>query len=1050
MYEYFYNGGGVAVGDVNNDGFDDLYFTSNMGSNALYLNKGKMQFEEVTDKAGVSGRPGPWKTGVTMVDINGDGLMDIYVCYSGNVRPEKRTNQLFVNHGADANGIPQFKEEATKFGLDLSSATTQTYFFDYDKDGDLDAFVLNHNIKALPELNEQGTAMLIKQQDAFSGIRLLKNTKEFFEDVTVQSNLSSSSLTYGLGAGIADVNNDGWTDIYVSNDYNVPDYLYINNGNGTFTDQLGKSMGHTSQFSMGNDVADVNNDALPDIFTLDMLPEDNARQKLLLAPDNYAKFELNVRIGFHYQYMRNMLQLNNGNGTFSEVGQLARISNTDWSWTPLLADYDNDGWKDLFVTNGYLRDYTNLDFIKYMDNFVRQKGRLKREDLLDLVHRIPASNVVNYIFQNRGGYTFKNVTHTWGIDQPSNSNGAAYSDLDNDGDLDLVVNNINEPAFIYRNESTNQFNNHYLKIRLRGAGKNTAGLGAKITVYTNGTKQYLEQMPSRGYQSSVSPVVHVGLGENAIIDSVCIDWLSGKRSIHRAVSSDQLIIVKEYEAKEHELPKNKDHVLAGEINPPFKFVHQKINVNDFKRQPLLINPMSFSGPCMSKADVNGDGLEEVFIGGAKGQAGVLYFQQPNGNFSPGRQPDFEFHKSSDDTDAAFFDANADGFTDLYVCSGGYHDYMADDSQLQDRLYINDGRGNFKIADNALPLMNTSTACARVVDVNKDGHMDIFVGGRVVPGRYPEKPRSYLLINNGKGKYADMTQQLAPSLEHIGMVTDAKWLDLNGDNHEDLILVGEWMPITVFLYENGKFHDKTLDYFDKEFTGWWNTIHVNDFNHDGHDDLVIGNHGLNSQCKVSDAEPGELFYKDFDNNGSVDPIFCLYIQGKSFPYVSRDEMMEQLSMMRQRFPDYKSYSDATLNTIFKPEELNEVGYSKINTLQTVYFQRDKKGRFQEKVLPIAAQVSPVFAITSLDYDKDGHVDLLLCGNTTHGRIRFGKYDANIGVLLKGDGKGGFLSIPPYKSGFNLHGDVRSILHLNGKLLFGINQQEIKAYAFDQIR
>lgn len=1047
MYEYFYNGGGVAVADLNGDGLEDIYFTGNMTSNRLYLNKGKMQFDDITTLAGVAGREGPWKTGVSIADVNGDNLLDIYLCYSGSLRPEKRENQLFINEGSDVNGIPHFSEQAKKYGLASPATSTHAVFFDYDKDADLDMFLLNHNPKSLPVLDEASTADLMKKTDNMVAVRLFRNDRSFFRDVTKQVGFSSSPLTYGLGAGIADVNGDGWTDIYISNDYTIPDYLYINNKNGTFSDKIQSGMGHTSYFSMGNNISDINNDGLPDIFTLDMLPEDNHRQKQLFSPDNYEKFDLNIRSGFYYQYMRNMLHINNGNGTFSEVGQLSGISNTDWSWAPLFADYDNDGSKDLYVTNGLPRDYTNMDFVKYMGDFLLNKN-LMREDILKLVHNMPSSNVKNYMFKNNGDLSFSNMGKKWGFDISSNSNGAAFADLDNDGDLDLIVNNINQPAFIYQNNSDKQLKHNYLKLKLQGAGQNTQGLGAKLWIYTKNKQQYMEQMPTRGYQSSVSPVLHFGLGNSSAIDSLRIVWLSGKQQLIKNLKSNQQLSLQEKNATViYKIPEALPAIFK-EVKSPLSFQHQKNTINDFKRQPLLINPLSFSGPCLAKADVNGDGLEDVFVGGAQDQAGALFLQDKSGGFTRKLQAAFEADKQSEDSDAAFFDANRDGFIDLYVSSGGYSNYVVDDPLLQDRLYINDGKGNLRKSYNALPKMLGSKACVRVTDFNGDGNPDLFVGGRVVPGRYPETPQSYLLINNGKGRFKDQITTIAPQLQKTGMITDAAWVDMNGDKKQDLILVGEWMPITVLINSNGKLINKAKDYFDKDYTGWWNKLLVDDLNGDGKPDLVIGNQGLNTQCKASDKEPAEMFYKDFDVNGSIDPILCFYIQGKSYPYVTRDELLDQMSVMRTRFPDYKSYADATLKDIFTAEELKGAKYLKANYLKTAYFESAPDGRLHEKKLPLQAQFSSVFTLSSIDFDQDGKKDLLLCGNMNQARLRFGKYDANYGVLLKGDGKGNFAYVPQNISGFKLKGDVRSVTKLNNKLLFGINQQDIKAYELNK--
>ncbi len=1051
MYEYFYNGGGVAVGDINGDGLEDIYFTANMTSNKMYLNKGNMEFEDITIEAGVAGRNGPWKTGVTMVDINGDRLLDIYVCYSGKVKEESRRNQLFVNQGLNANGIPHFKEEAEKYGLASTATSTQATFFDYDNDGDLDMFLLNHNPNSIKKYNEAITARLLKEEDTNVGVRLFQNQDGYFEDVTTNAGFSSSALTYGLGAGVADINGDGWTDIYICNDYEVPDYLYLNNGDGTFTDALKTSFGHISHFSMGNDVADINNDGYPDIYTLDMLPEDNRRQKLLLAPDNYAKFELTVNKGFHYQYMRNMLQINNGNGTFSEVGQLAGISNTDWSWAALLADFDNDGLKDLFVTNGYLRDYTNMDFIKYMDSFVKQKeGNIKRQDVLELVNQMPASNVSNYIYKNNGNLTFEDKSAAWGIKFPTNSNGAAYADLDNDGDLDLIVNNINQPASIFQNQSARASGQNFLKIKLEGDAPNTLGIGAKVRIQINGQRQFLEQMPTRGYQSSVSPVLHFGTGEADVIDSVQVTWKTGRQQILTNVQANQALILRENDAAVIEGTPNKANgpLVFTEVDSPIPFQHKDLRINDFKRQPLMPSPMSNFGPCMAKGDVNGDGLEDVFIGGGNGQAGALYYQQPNGRFVFANVTAFEADKDSDDVDAVFFDANGDGALDLYVCSGGYDRYAEKDPALQDRIYFNDGKGNLVKSGNSLPEMLSSSGCVRVNDINGDGHPDLFVGSRVVPGRYPEAPESYLLLNDGKGTFHDETAALAPELKNAGMITDAAWVDLNGDNSNELVVVGEWMPIMVFEKQKGKLIENSQTYFSKRYTGLWNKILVDDFNNDGKPDLVIGNLGLNTQFKASENEPAEMIYKDFDNNGSVDPILCFYIQGQSYPYVTRDELQFQLSMMRSRFTTYQSYADATLTDIFTEEELRDVSRLNANYLHTAFFMSTPTGGFELKELPVEVQFSPVFSLQTLDFDKDGQKDIFVGGNIMHARLKFGQSDANQGLILKGDGNGNFTTVPQYQSNMKLSGDVRSSIQINDILFIGTNQKGLKAFQLNK--
>jgi hypothetical protein len=1034
MYEYFYNGGGVAAGDLNGDGLDDLYFTANMTPNRLYLNRGNMRFEDITDASGAAGRPGPWKTGVTMADVNGDRLLDIYVCYSGSVAAENRTNQLFINQGADAKGIPHFKEESEAYGLNHPATSTHAVFFDSDRDGDLDLFLLNHNPKSLPVLDEASTAAILKQEDASAGCRFFRNDKGKFKDITRQSGIQSVALSYGLGVNVADVNGDGWPDIYVGNDYTVPDFLYLNNRNGTFTNQIQQQLRHTSHFSMGNDIADINNDGYPDIYTLDMLPEDNRRQKLLMAPDNYEKFDLNLRSGFYYQYMRNMLHVNNGNGTFSEVGQLAGISNTDWSWAPLFADLDNDGWKDLFVTNGYPRDYTNQDFLKYMGDFMKNRqGNIHREDVLSLVQQIPASNLPNYVFRNNGDLTF--TPKSWGLRQPVNSSGAVFSDLDNDGDLDLIVNNTNQPAAVYRNDAKA----HYLAVRLEGEQQNSQGIGAKVRLRAKGQTQYLEQSPSRGYQSSVTPVLHFGLGTQALVDTLEITWPDGKTEVRYQVKADQTLVLKESAAKAAKSVFAPAATAWYEaVASPVNYVPATSTLNDFKRQPLMVNPQSFTGPALAKADVNGDGREDVYVGGGNGKGGALFVQQAGGAFS--KKTDFA--PGADETAVLFFDANKDGFPDLYVAAGGYGDLQPDDVRLQDKLYFNDGKGNFQPA--ALPSVKGAKGCVKAADINGDGAPDLFVGGKTVPGRYPESSPSYLLINDGKGHFTDLTDKLAPGLRQIGMVSDAAWLDLNRDKTPELLLVGEWMPLTVLGNQGGKWVDKTADYFPKSYKGWWNRLLVDDLNGDGRPDLIVGNQGTNTQCRVSEKEPAELYVKDFDDNGAIDPILCFYIQGKSYPYVTRDELLDQLSIMRTRFPDYKSYAEATLTDIFTEEERKDARKLEANCLHTMYFRQGADGKFSEQKLPLEAQMAPVMAMTVFDVDRDGRKDLLLAGNINRARLRFGNYDANYGVVLRGDGKGGFSYVPQHRSGFRVIGDVRNILTLNETLLLGINEKPLVAY------
>jgi len=1045
MYEYFYNGGGVAAGDFNNDGLVDIYFTSNMSDNKLYLNRGNLEFEDITGASHAGGRPGPWKTGVNAVDINGDGRLDIYVCYSGALPPSKRANQLFINTGNNSQGIPVFEEKAIEYGIASTGFSNQSYFFDYDKDGDLDMLLLNHNPKNLPLLNEEGTARLLKQDNPEKGLRLFKQQNGKFEDVTTLSGINGSELSYGLGLGISDFNRDGWPDFYVSNDYSVPDYLYINNKNGTFTNKLQECIGHTSQFSMGNDVTDINNDDQPDIFTLDMLPEDNRRQKLLLTPDNYSKFDLNVRSGFYYQYMRNMLQLNNGNNTFSEIGQIAGISNTDWSWSALFADFDNDGWKDLYVTNGYFRDYTNLDFINYMNEYVAQKGRLMREDVMEIIKNMPSSNVNNYLFRNKKGIRFENKTAGWGVKQPSNSNGAVYADLDNDGDLDLVVNNINQPAFIYRNESQTTDSNNFLQVQLDGEAGNTEGLGAVVKIYCAGQVQRMEQNPARGYLSAVSHTLHFGLGKMSKVDSLSVVWNSGKKQMLYDIPSKQVLKLNEKNASDKSFPDTAPTEWFSAVPSLLKYNDPDTTINDFNRQPLLISAFSYNSPCMTKADINKDGLEDILIGGSVSKPTSLFFQQKNGSFVQKRVQAFENDRGFDDADISVFDADGDGFPDIYVASGGYHQFQPTDPLLNDRLYINNGKNDF-IKSTGLPAVNGSKSCVRVDDINEDGFPDVFVGGRVVPGRYPEPPRSFILINDGRGNFSDQTEKIAPELSYPGMITDALWVDLDLDKKNELVIAGEWMPLKVYRKQNGLLENVTTRFFEKEYAGWWNKLTAGDFNGDGRPDLIAGNMGLNAQFTASAAEPLEMYYKDFDYNGSVDPIFSFYIQHKKYPYITRDELIAQIPVLRKRFSDFKSYADITMDDLFQDNELDDAGHLAADYMATAAFMSAPSGKLINTDLPEEVQWSPVYTITQLDFNRDGNMDLLLCGNNSHSKIRLGKFDASYGVLLAGDGKGGFRYLPQKESGFAIRGDVRSCVQLGNTIYFGVSGNQLLAYTF----
>ena len=1035
-YIYFYNGGGVAIGDINNDGLPDILFTGNMVRNRLFLNKGNFKFEDITARSGVAEKQG-WCTGATMVDINGDGKLDIYICRSADVNPELRKNLLFIN-----NGDLTFSEKAEEYGLADPGYSTQAAFFDFDKDGDLDCFIINHSIQKYTA-GVQENPELRKEHNAAYASKLYRNDNGHFTDVSEEAGITSNVLTFGLGIAISDFNNDGWPDIVVSNDFNEPDYFFVNNRNGTFTEQLSKSMDEISLYSMGSDAADYNNDGLVDLLTLDMLAEDNKTQKMHSGAENFDKFQFLFTQGFYYQYSRNMLQKNNGDGTFSEVGQLAGVSNTDWSWAALFGDYDNDGYKDLFVTNGYVKDYTDMDFMKYsMDRLIRSMNKDTFDPIPEYIRKMPSHQIANYIFQNNGNETFTKKTTEWGMDQPGVSAGAAYADLDNDGDLDLVTNNANDFASIYKNNSESITQNNYLRVQLKGNALNERGIGAKVKLFCKGQQYYQEQSPVRGFQSSSDPILDFGIGKNNLIDSVLVIWPNDNFQKLTNIKPNQTLTVKLTDAKEkwvYETIANTKQSLFTQTTLP-NVQHHENAFNDFTVQALLPNYYSRQGPSIEVADVNKDGLEDFFIGGAKGKPSQIFIQNKNGTFNAKSEPALAKDSISEDVAAIFFDADNDGDKDLYVASGGY-EFNENDAAFQDRLYINDGKGNFTKKEKTLPQLLTSKGCVKAADIDGDGDMDLFVGGRVVPGKYPTPPESYILINDGKGNFTNATSNICAALLHIGMVTDALWIDINNDKQPDLIVVGEWMPIKVFINQKGKLIDQSSAYIHFASSGWWNIIYADDMDGDGDLDLIIGNCGLNTQFRVSEKEPMSIYYKDFDGNGSIDPVICYYIDGVSYPINSRDDLTEQLPVLKKKFIEYKPYSVATINDLFSPEQLKDAGLLKAETMQTIYLENQGSKGFALHTLPLPAQYSSVYGIATADVNADGKKDILLTGNNTWTRIKFGRYCANHGVVLLGNGKGDFKYATQTESGLNIRGNVRSLqLIKTGKsqsIIAGIN-------------
>lgn len=1046
QYTYFYNGGGVAIGDINNDGLPDILFTGNMVPNRLYLNKGNFEFEDITEKSGIAKYQG-WCTGATMADVNGDGKLDIYICRSGDINPEKRKNLLFIN-----NGDLTFTEEAERYGLADEGYSTQAAFFDYDKDGDLDMILINHSLKQYATGAYENSSLRKEKNPAF-GTKLYRNDNGHFTDISEQAGISSNVLNFGLGLSISDLNNDGWPDIYTTNDFNEPDHLFINNGNGTFTDKTAECLDQLSFYSMGSDCADINNDGLTDLVTMDMLDEDNHAQKMHSGAENFDKFQMLFKKGFYYQYSRNMLHTNNGDGTFSEIAQIAGVSNTSWSWAPLFCDFDNDGNKDLFISNGYEKDFTNMDFIKYrVAEEVKTKHGEAGPSTMEMLEKMPALKMSNFIYRNNGNNSFTKKTADWGFSQTGVASGAVFVDLDNDGSMDLVVNNVNGDAGIYRNNAhTLVSENHYLKIKLNGRYGNDFGIGAKVKLYCGVDTYYQEQFPVRGFQSSVDPVLNFGIGTHALVDSVIVIWPDDRMQKIQTVKPDQSLILDWQNAihfwKYDSLSSGRKYFTADQ---GASFTHIENEFNDFSVQSLMPNFLSRQGPCMATADINGDGRKDLFIGGAKGQSGRIFIQEVNGDFVAKSEPPIEGDSASEEVSAAFFDANGDGFPDLYIASGGY-EFKDGDTALQDRIYFNDGKGNFKKNPQSLPPLRFSKSCVKYADINGDGVPDIFLGGRVVPGKYPLSPGSRILINDGKGKFKDVTAEICPALLQLGMVTDALWIDLNGDHQMDLIVVGEWMPIKVFINNKGKLEDKSSDYIKFPSSGWWNCIIAEDFDGDGDLDLVIGNMGLNTQFKATEKEPLSLYYKDFENKGTMDPILCYYINGISYPAASRDDLTDQLPTLKKKFLEYNSYADATIHDIFSEEQLKGAGLLKAEMMQTIYLENRGKQGFILKQLPTQVQYAPIYAISAVDANHDGKKDLLLSGNNSWTRIKFGRYRANHGELLLNDGKGNFTYVTQAKSGLNLRDDIRSSQIISCgkkiKVLFGANNERIKTYTLN---
>lgn len=1032
--EYIFNGGGVAVGDFNNDDKPDIFFTGNQVSNKLYLNKGDLQFNDVTETSGLLAND-KWKTGVAVVDINNDGFLDVYICAAMYPSKSLRANMLFVNQGLNEDGIPIFKEKAKEYGISDTGNSMNATFFDYDKDGLLDLYVLNNvDVHELPSNYRKK----ITDGSALSNDKLYHNNGDnTFTDVTIEAGITIEG--YGLGIAISDVNSDGWSDIYIGNDYLTNDLLYINNQDGTFTNTIDELVKHQSKFSMGNDISDYNNDGYLDIITLDMLGETNNRIKTTIRDTKYNDYVLNERYGYSYQYMRNMLQLGQGiNIPYSEIGLLAGISRTDWSWSPLFFDADNDGFKDLFITNGFPRDITDLDFGEFNFNVRRF---LSPSQILD---SIPVVKIPNYAFKNNQKGLFKDVSNKWGIDAPSFSNGAAFCDLDNDGDLDYIVNNINDEAFLFKNNTNNNEINktHFLKVKLIGPETNRNGIGAKVVVRKkNNEFQYQEQYLTRGYMSSVDEVMHFGLGDLKTIKSLEIIWPNGKQQKIENIKVDQTITIDYQNADSNNIqelafplnPKKSSEIYA-EVSKKVgvDYFHKELDIIDFNVQRILPKKLTQNGPCVTVGDINDDGFEDFIIGSSSGFSPQVFVQDKNGNFSSELLFKDEYNKTFEEESMVLFDIDNDGDLDLYLVSGS-NEFMKGNEFYTDRLMINDGQGNFQLKNENMPIIQASGSIVAAEDFNNDGFTDLFIGGRTPFAKFPLPEKSFLLLNDN-GILKDVTDTLAPDLRNIGMITDAIWKDFDNDGRNDLIITGEYMPITFYKNEKTKFRRLEHTGLDS-LIGWWNSIEGTDVDNDGDIDFIVGNMGGNNLFQPSKNRPVTILFKDFDNNETIDPVSFAYLK-KSYSdtsYVSvpvnfGGDLFGQSPLFRSKFNLYKEYANTTQSTLFTKEELDSVQTLTANFDRSIYVENLGEGKFRFKQLPIETQFSTINDIALTDYNADGNIDLFLVGNDYGNEVFIGRYDASNGLLLEGDGKGNFKSISTTDSGFLTKGDAKTVSKL----------------------
>lgn len=1047
-YRNFYNGGGVAIGDINNDGLSDIYMTANMGENKLYLNKGDFVFEDITATAGVAGNK-PWSTGVLMVDVNTDGLLDIYVSNAGTKEGNNHDNDLYINNGDNT-----FTEKAAQYNLAKTGFSTHATFLDYDKDGDLDAYILNNSSIPISSLGNAGQREIRAQdwdkvQPEFRGVGdlLLRNDGDTFTDVSEEAGIYGSLIGFGLGVVVTDMNHDLWPDIYVSNDFFERDYLYINQKDGSFRESIKDYTSHLSLSAMGIDISDINNDGLQDIFITDMLPEDEERVKSVMEFDGYNVYKQKQRNDFYQQFIQNTLQINNGNGTFSEVAYSAGVEATDWSWTGLIFDMDNDGYRDIYVTNGINHDLTDLDFVDFFANEIMVSVRTGKKQAIDsIINKMPVKPLPNVAYRNNGDITFDNKASEWGLGLESMSNGAAYGDLDNDGDLDLVVNNVNMDAFLYRNNSQEMASNNFVKIKFNGAAQNPFAVGASARVYQDGKELFFEHNPFRGFQSSMEYGLTIGLGNNPKIDSVRVIWPDNKTELLSSPEANKTITLSHANATQIYKPRVQklQNTLLKEVSNNL-ITHQENEYSDFDYEGLIAKQLSQEGPSLAVADVNGDGTEDVYVGGAKGQPGILYMHTGGGKLAPKNQAVFQKDANYEDTAAAFFDADGDGDQDLLVASGGNE--LTQKQDYIPRLYMNDGKGAFAKAPSPLPSAFQNMSVVAPHDFDADGDIDVFIGSRSVVGVYGIDPEHLFLENQGDGTFTKATEKLAYATKDAGMITDATWADIDGDGKKDLITTSEWGTVNIYR-NNGRRLSPLKSNLDQA-KGWWNTLEAADLDADGDLDLILGNEGTNIHYAPEEGAPMKMFINDFDNNGTIEQITTIQKNGKDYPLHQKKEITSQLVSLKKQNLKASDYASRSIDQLFSPEIVANSIVKEVNTARSMIAVNDGKGNFTLQALPPQVQLSCVCGISCADINQDGNLDLVMGGNNFEFKPQYSQLDASQGSVLLGDGKLNFEWQDYNTSGLSIRDEIKHIATFKDKagnqyLIAAINNQKPRVY------